>query len=161
MKKLAFLLAATIFLADQASKYYILTLMTDENSYPIDVFSFFRIVLVYNPGVSFGLFNQMAHGQLILTLLSSTITLAVCYWLFTAHEKGIILALSLIIGGAIGNIADRIRLGHVIDFLDFYIGNYHWPAFNIADSAICIGVVYLCIEQFFFHHKDKTHEKTL
>lgn len=155
MRLWALLIVIFILIADQASKHYVLQI-PDLSNQPVDIFSFFRIVLVYNQGVSFGMFSQLESGRIILTGLAGVITVFVTYWLFTAKEKGVILALSFIIGGAIGNIIDRLRFGHVVDFLDFYIGSYHWPAFNIADSTIFLGVVYLCIEQFFFHNKEKT-----
>ncbi len=155
IKLLALVIISVVAISDQISKYYILSLFED-STHSIDVLSFFKLTLVYNEGVSFGMFNNLSYGRAILTLMACIITAFVTYWLFTAKEKGVILALSLIIGGAIGNIIDRIRLGHVVDFLDFYIGSYHWPAFNIADSAIFIGVAYLCIEQLFFHRKGAT-----
>ena len=74
------------------------------------------------------------------------------------HEKLFCMSLSLILGGALGNLYDRITLGHVVDFLDFYIGNYHWPAFNIADSAIFIGAVLMIYESF--RNKENPQEKT-
>ena len=70
------------------------------------------------------------------------------YWIQKEKNRGARLGLALILGGAIGNVIDRIRFGAVVDFLDFYVGEYHWPAFNIADSAICIGVAILLIASF-------------
>ena len=161
MIKWGILTAIVIILLDQVSKYYVLTFLAANNDQPIELLPFFRIVLVYNQGVSFGMFNGIEYGRYILTAVSALITLILIYWLFTTQEKPLILALCLIIGGAIGNMIDRVRQGAVTDFIDVFVGTYHWPAFNIADSAIFIGVACLCFEQLWCHRKDKLHAKTL
>ena len=109
--------------------------------------SFFNLTLVYNPGVAFGVFSDLSDAVRIAVLTATTgiALLAIGYFLFSQYRHDIIAqaALAMITGGAIGNIIDRVRLGEVVDFLDFFIANYHWPAFNIADSAICVGVCIL------------------
>lgn len=157
MKFLGLCLASILILLDQVSKYYVLTYFSHPESQAIDLLPFFNIVLVYNTGISFGMFHNITYGQYILTAISGVITLVLCFWLFTTREKNLMIALSFIIGGAIGNIIDRVRLGAVVDFIDLSIGTYHWPAFNVADSAIFLGVTYLCIEQLCSHRKDKPH----
>ena len=104
--------------------------------------SFFNIVFTWNPGASFSLFRSLGEAApLIIVILTGVIIGALGYWIFSKdharHEKW---AYSLIIGGALGNLIDRIRFGAVIDFLDFYAYGWHWPAFNVADICICVGV---------------------
>ncbi len=110
--------------------------------YPIsEITSFFNLILVWNNGVSFSIFsNNSIWGRLFLITLSLTITGYVIYLLKNEKNKINRFSFMLIISGAIGNVFDRIRYGAVIDFLDFYIGSYHWPAFNLADIFICCGV---------------------
>jgi len=109
---------------------------------PVTLLPVFNIVLVYNRGISFGMFAQ-SHSfiNMLLPLCLSLITLLLAVWLTRTREKHVMLALGLIIGGAVGNLVDRLSEGVVTDFLDFHIGRYHWPAFNVADSAIFMGVV--------------------
>lgn len=140
--------AAIVLVVDQWSKYFVFDILTKIDGAQINILPFFNLVMVENRGVSFGMFNQIANGQIILSIVAIAITLILCYFMFTAKNKLPSMALGLIIGGAIGNTIDRIRVGAVADFLDFYFGNYHWPAFNIADSAVFVGVVILLVEEY-------------
>ena len=143
-KSLAFFLAIIAVSLDQISKWLILEKILSPERPFIETTSFFNIALVWNYGVSFGMFA--GHRQpLLLTCLSILIVGILIVWLTRNTSKLVALALGCVIGGAIGNIIDRLRFGAVTDFLDFHLGNYHWPAFNIADSCIFIGVVLLCI----------------
>ncbi len=90
--------------------------------------------------------NHPEWMPIILTVVALIITGVLLAWMWKAETKFTTVALALVIGGAIGNVVDRIRFGAVIDFLDFHASGYHWPAFNLADSAIFIGVVLLLIE---------------
>ncbi len=120
----------------------------------IKIFSFFNLVMVWNQGISFGLFAQdSAMGPLILSALSGIISLIFLIWLFRTPSKLQALSIALVISGAIGNLIDRLRFGAVIDFLDVHFVGYHWPAFNVADSAVCIGVTLLIISSLFFEKK--------
>jgi signal peptidase II len=102
--------------------------------------------MVRNHGISFGMFAEShAWMPLLLTVLTSLVAIGLAFWLARNDEPVVALALGAIIGGALGNIIDRARTGAVTDFLDFHIGMYHWPAFNVADSAIFIGVVILVL----------------
>ena len=85
----------------------------------------------------------------ILSLFALFICTCLVIWMRHEKDKWSRIGFALILGGAIGNVIDRLRFGGVVDFLDFYIGDYHWPAFNIADSAICIGVFLILIRAFF------------
>jgi len=114
---------------------------------------FFNIVMVWNKGISFGLFNDATHGPIVLTLISSIIAIVFLIWLLRTDSITHMIACALIIGGAVGNIMDRIRFEAVIDFLDFHAYGYHFPAFNVADSAICIGISMIVIHSLFFEDK--------
>jgi signal peptidase II len=103
--------------------------------------SWFKFVFVWNPGTSFSLFRALGTAApLILVVLTAAIIGFLGHFLFMRAKPREKLPLALIVGGALGNLIDRVRFGAVIDFLDFHIGNWHWPAFNIADICICIGV---------------------
>ncbi|MDW2994870.1 MAG: signal peptidase II [Alphaproteobacteria bacterium] len=105
------------------------------------VLNFFNIVFTWNPGTSFSLFRALGESAPVLIILATSgIILWILYYLFHKAQRYEILPLALIAGGAIGNLIDRIRFGAVVDFLDFHIGGYHWPAFNIADICIVVGV---------------------
>jgi len=146
------LFALSIFLAvlllDQWSKRLILEQFTSYDHAAIEVTSFFNIVLVWNTGVSFGLFAS--HRQpLLLTAVSAVIIIMLVIWLMKNTSKLVAASLGCVIGGAVANVIDRLRFGAVTDFLDFHIGAYHWPAFNVADSCIFIGVVLLSVSSMF------------
>ena len=112
----------------------------------IKINSFFNLVMVRNRGVSFGMFSSLAYGQIILSLITIAIIVFIFYLMWKTESVYSIAYLSLIVGGAFGNLVDRIRFGGVADFLDFHLGGYHWPAFNLADSIVCIGVFMILIE---------------
>jgi signal peptidase II len=101
--------------------------------------------------MSFGMFNA-APGSggglnvVLFSLAAVVIVVGLIYWLSRVGSPLLAVAIGLIVGGAVGNVVDRIRYGAVVDFLDFHIGNYHWPAFNLADSAICLGVVVMLFD---------------
>jgi signal peptidase II len=112
-----------------------------------NVTSFFNIVLIYNRGMSFGLFNGGGGlNALLFSLVAAAIVTGLTYWLSRVESSLLAVAIGLIIGGAIGNVIDRIRFGAVVDFLDFHVGLWHWPAFNVADSAICVGVAVMLLD---------------
>jgi signal peptidase II len=115
---------------------------------------FFNLVLTYNRGMSFGLFNQGAGlNALLFSLVAAVIVAVLAYWLSRVESPFLAVAIGLVIGGAIGNVIDRIRLGAVVDFLDFYVGSWHWPAFNVADSAICVGVAAMLLDGLLLHRE--------
>lgn len=141
-------IAAITAILDQYSKYWAFSfLMTKENNM-VSVTPFFNLVMVHNYGVSFGMFNDLPYGHIILSMVATSITITLLVWMWRENKFYISMALGLIIGGAIGNIIDRARIGAVADFLDFYISLYHWPAFNLADSAVFIGVAMILLENF-------------
>lgn len=138
-------MAAVIMLLDQSSKWVILTLVMDPPRV-IPLLPFFNLTLVYNPGVTFGLGGSL--GPVLLSALAVAISVALAFWLRRAETLLLALALGAIVGGAMGNMVDRLRFGAVVDFLDFFIGRYHWPAFNVADSAIVVGVGLIVLDSF-------------
>lgn len=141
------IIAVISIVLDQISKHIILLNFGETSRLISEITSFFNIVLVWNHGISFGMFsNHPEWVPLILLGVTLAITIALIIWLAKAERRITSAALGLVIGGAIGNIIDRIIYGAVVDFLDFSIAGYHWPAFNIADASIFIGVVLLLIE---------------
>jgi signal peptidase II len=150
-------LSATVVVAvlvvDQLSKLWIIARFPNINDFA-RVTDFFDLVRVANRGVSFGLFNNgAAANAIVFSLLAAAIVAALIVWLFRASGTLLPVAIGLVIGGAIGNVADRLRLGSVVDFLDFHLGAWHFPAFNVADSAICIGVGLMLIDGLIGGHE--------
>jgi signal peptidase II len=150
-------IALITFIADQWTKSYFFNLLDAAQAQYIEVLPFFNLVKVYNYGVSFGMFNDIENGKIILSAIAIIITIALCIWLHKVTKMYMIVALGLIIGGAVGNIYDRLKMGAVADFIDIYVGKYHWPAFNLADSTIFIGVAILFIDSFI--NKDEQPKK--
>jgi signal peptidase II len=149
-----FALSAAIVAADQLTKWLVLGFF--ENRYPrVELTGFFNLVLVFNKGAAFSLFAQAAGWQTPL-LAAFALAAAVIVSVLIVRNPGrglLCLGLALILGGALGNLIDRVRFGHVVDFLDFHALGWHWPAFNVADSAISVGAVILILEGFVHHEK--------
>lgn len=140
-------LAGTIIVADFASKAWVLAAFHLHES--VVITSFFNLVLVMNPGASFSFLADAGGWQKWFFIV---LALAISAWLVVlirhhAAEKLMPAALALVLGGALGNVIDRIRFGAVVDFLDFHVAGWHWPAFNVADSAITVGVILLIWQQ--------------
>lgn len=143
MLRLGLVIVLGVVLLDQASKWLVLVLVAPLGE-PIPVTPFFNLVMVWNRGVSFGMFGSSgALAPWILSGLAIAVVVALLIWLRRAEHHLTGVALGLVIGGALGNVIDRILFGAVIDFLDFHVAGWHWPAFNVADSAICVGAALL------------------
>jgi len=122
-----------------------------------EILPFFNLTMVWNFGVSFGLFNNGSEsGALILSVVAALISIAFGIWLYRSTSKLQSLALALVIAGAIGNIIDRLRFGAVIDFLDFHAIGWHYPAFNLADSLIVVGIFALLYHALFLEKPNMT-----
>lgn len=147
------LLAGLVIVVDQLSKWWILdSVMAPPRIIPLT--SFFNLVLVHNRGVSFGMFSSAPQWlPWALSLFAVLISAALLIWLWRTGDRLLASALGLVIGGALGNVIDRIRFGAVVDFLDFHVAAHHWPAFNVADSAITIGVGLLLLDALKSPHK--------
>ena len=143
--KLWLALAAGIVALDQLSKFAVLRLLAGGG---IEVTPFFNLVLVYNRGAAFSFLSNASGWQREFFIAIALIASVWIIWLLRRHpgETLFCLALSLILGGAVGNVIDRMWLGAVVDFLDFHAAGYHWPAFNVADSAITCGAALLIWE---------------
>lgn len=139
---------AVLLIADQITKQ--LALQNLGQASVVDIIpGFFRLVLVFNPGAAFGLFAALSDDVRRLVLwLVTLLALSVVFRLFffeARHDRVSRYALVAVLSGAIGNMIDRFRFDSVVDFLDFYVGEFHWPAFNVADSAICLGIFVIAL----------------
>ena len=148
-----FYIASTIFILDRLSKYFILELSNADDSFNIPITSFFNLNLVWNSGIAFGLFsfNEQFYYN-IITLIIILITFVILF--FAIKSDGVErIGFSMIFGGSLGNIFDRLYYTAVVDFIDFHINNIHWFIFNIADIFICLGVMMLIVLEFFNRKK--------
>ncbi len=149
MFQLALGVAAVVILLDQLSKWLILYVVMQPPRV-IEVTGFFNLVLTFNTGVSFGLLDSDSAWQpWILSALALAIVAGLLVWLRRHRRLLAAWSVGLIVGGAIGNVIDRARLAAVVDFLDFHLAGWHWPAFNLADSGIVVGVGLLLIDGLF------------
>lgn len=171
-------LAAAIALADQISKWWLIEyVLRDQPLHPnflqwffqwgplerlgsytsLSLAPFANLVMVWNEGISFGLFSGAENKSLAIVMLVA-LALAVCacvlFVLYRCKRGFQAVGLAMILGGALGNIYDRLRFGAVADFVDLFVGRWHWPAFNLADSAIVVGAVILVIDSFLTEEKE-------
>lgn len=145
-----FLLSLVVIALDQWTKYLVLQHLYLEKA--IRIFPFFNLALSYNTGAAFGFLGQAGGWQIIfLSLISIFVIILAVVWLLRLSypNSWTACALSLLLGGAVGNLIDRVRIRYVIDFLDFHLGHWHYATFNLADSAIVAGVFMLMIQAFF------------
>lgn len=149
-QRVALALIAVVIVADQISKAWLYDYLVRSGRQAIVVLPFFNLVTVWNHGVSFGMFNSGSGAtSWAFVGLALAIVAALAVWVIRAERMLPAVALGLVIGGAIGNVIDRVRLGAVFDFLDVHAAGWHWPAFNVADSAITIGVALLLLDSLF------------
>ena len=141
------MVAGAVLVLDQVTKMIFLYVFDTMGAPLISVLpGFFDLAIVWNRGVSFGMLaTDGALGQWLLGAFALAVTVGLVVWLWRATTRWVALALGLTIGGAIGNVIDRARYGAVFDFLDFHVGGWHWPAFNMADTAISLGVAGLVL----------------
>lgn len=161
MRWLTGLVAFAALLADQLSKHWMLTSVLPCLSGPpgpdcqavapaIEVTGFFNLVTAWNFGVSFSMFySQHDLMPYVLTAVAFLFCAVLLYWARRTERRLHALATGLVVGGAVGNVIDRLRFGAVADFLDFHVAGWHWPAFNVADCCIVVGVCLLLIDGLF------------
>ena len=142
-------LAALVLILDQITKVMVMTRLTAYQDV-IPITGFFNLVHVHNTGAAFSLFADQPGWQRAFFMVVGLVAASLIIYLLrkTYGRPLFSLALALILGGAIGNVIDRALYGHVIDFLDFYLGDWHWPSFNVADSGISVGAVLLVLDSF-------------
>lgn len=147
--RLGLILAVVIFGCDQLSKAWITDVVMAESG-PFAVTPFFNVVLAWNRGISFGLFNAKGgETAWVLPAVVAAVIVFLLVWLVRTPRTLVGVSVGLVLGGAIGNLVDRLRIGAVVDFLDFHVMGYHWPAFNLADSAITVGALMLVADSLF------------
>lgn len=151
------IIALLVFVIDRLSKNFMLDIVGNGGQVQVIPY-FFNLTMVWNTGVSFGMFSSNSDVvRIILVLIAIIISSLLFHWFTKEHNRFMAYVVGLIIGGALSNALDRIIYGAVADFFDFHIAGLHWPAFNVADSCIFIGVVLLCMEQFFSEKKKVTY----
>ena len=143
-----FALAAVVVAADQATKALVLARFALGER--LEIAPFLNLVFVYNPGAAFSFLSEAGGWQRPLLVAFALVAAAIVSVLLVRRpqERLLCTGLALILGGALGNVIDRLRFGQVVDFLDFHAAGWHWPAFNVADSAITVGAVLLILEGF-------------
>ena len=143
------IISGCVVIADQITKLLVLNYLPFNHTLTI-IAGFFNLTHIHNPGGAFGLMANLSPSvRTIIFLFISSLAVGLIFYFYIKTPQShawLAAGFALIFGGAIGNLIDRIRFGIVVDFLDFYIGKYHWPAFNIADSAISVGIA-----TFVFH----------
>nr|WP_040663083.1 signal peptidase II [Nitrococcus mobilis] len=150
MLRLGVLLAVLIIIADQATKFLAQTWLAAYQ--PVPLAALLNLTLSYNRGAAFSFLSDQGGWQRWLFI---TVAIGVCLFLLRwlaqlqRRERWLAVALGLILGGALGNVIDRLRYGHVVDFIDVHYGRWHWPAFNVADSAITLGLIGLLLQLWF------------
>ena len=151
-----YVVALLVFAVDQLTKWIVTgTLGIDQVGEQRWVLPFFNLTFTQNPGISLGLFEaRSATGQWILIAVTGVIALGVAWWIGREKQRGDQLALGMVLGGALGNILDRVRFGYVVDFADLHFGDFRpFLVFNVADAAISIGVVILLLRAFLLRNE--------
>ena len=154
MKNLRWLLLSlAVLLLDQWSKHLVVAVFSYREVLPVFAVGSggFNLTLAHNYGAAFSfLADQPGWQRWFFASIALVVSVGLSVWLsrLQAQQRWLAAGLALLIGGALGNLYDRCLFGYVVDFLDFYVGRYHWPAFNVADSAICVGAGILLLEQW-------------
>lgn len=157
--RLGLVAALCVLILDQLSKWWILAILMQPPRI-IEIAPFFNLVFGWNTGISFGLFGgDSVLNAWVLPVVACAVIAVLLLWLTRANHRELGLSLGLIIGGAIGNVIDRLRFGAVLDFLDFHAYGFHWPAFNVADSGITIGAALMIVNSLFGAGEQRTTAK--
>jgi signal peptidase II len=154
VEKQAITLSVITLIADQASKQLLLAYLQKVGAIVPVIDDFFRLVIVWNRGVSFGMLGgDRSLPPWVLSAIAIAVCIGLFVWLRRAQGKFTGWGIGLVMGGAIGNVIDRARWGAVFDFADFHVGQWHWPAFNVADAAIVLGVALMLLDSFISEKK--------
>ena len=145
MLRVGLAIAASVAVIDQLVKLWIIGWLAEPPGF-VEVLPFFNLVMVWNRGVSFGLLGDADLAPYLMAGIAGMVVIGLVIWLARVAQRLLAASIGLIIGGALGNIVDRLRLGAVADFVDLHAGGYHWPAFNVADAAITVGVAVMLID---------------
>lgn len=147
--RVALLITAVVLVIDRLTKVWALDFVSVEGR-SIAVTGFFNLVRVWNTGVSFSLLqSDTAWGRWVLTILPLLVVAGLVFWVRKSSDRWLWAAVGFVVGGALGNVIDRITWGAVADFVDIHAFGYHWPAFNVADAAIVGGIAYIALEGLF------------
>jgi len=161
--RLYFLVVIILLGLDQLTKYWIMTSMNLYEAKEV-IPGLFNLVYVTNKGAAFSMFasvdSPLRHYFFVLVNSVAAIGLTIAAYRVRSRRLFYLVSFGLIASGAIGNLIDRVRFGAVIDFLDFYVGSYHWPAFNVADSCICVGVAILFVLNILEIKNEKNRSET-
>ena len=145
MLRFGLVIGAAVAVIDQLVKWWIVDWLAEPPGF-VEVLPFFNLVMVWNRGVSFGLLGDAGLAPYLMAGIAGLVVIGLVVWLARVAQRLLAGSIGLIIGGALGNIVDRLRLGAVADFVDLHAGGYHWPAFNVADAAITVGVAVMLID---------------
>lgn len=148
MKIISLIIALGIFAIDCYSKGMIVNYFSQQSNHALVINDFLNFGLVHNKGISFGMFSNLKYSNECFIAIAVMITGFLIYLIATSKSNLETIAVSLIVGGAFGNIYDRFKYGYVVDFIDFHYQNHHWYIFNIADAAICLGVMIMIFKNY-------------
>ena len=154
-------LAVVVVVLDQLTKYIASTSL--EMHTPVAVMPMFNWTLMHNPGAAFSfLANESGWQRWFFAIIAIVVSVVIVFWLkrLQQHEKWQAIALALILGGAVGNVIDRLSLGYVVDFIQVYYQHWYWPAFNLADSAISVGVALIIIDSIREYRAERKNIKS-
>ena len=158
-----YLIALGIILLDRATKLAIIQTLRLGQGIPV-IPGFFDIVFVLNPGAAFGflatLSDEVRNPLFILISILAVVLIVFYHTRYLRSHRLVSVALGLVLGGAVGNLIDRLRYGMVVDFLDVHAGPYHWPAFNVADSAISVGVSLMILDMLLDWRRERKRRET-
>ncbi len=151
MLRFGLVIGAAVAVIDQLVKWWIVDWLAEPPGF-VEVLPFFNLVMVWNRGVSFGLLGDAGLAPYLMAGIAGLVVIGLVVWLARVAQRLLAGSIGLIIGGALGNIVDRLRFGAVADFVDLHAGGYHWPAFNVADAAITVGVAVMLIDSLLNRH---------
>lgn len=153
-------LAVLVLAIDQFYKWWMLNVYMIADKSPVPISPFLDLVMVWNRGVSYGLFQQTSEtGRIVLIVLSSLAVVMIVVWMMRSESRFVSTALALVAGGATGNVVDRLNFGAVADFFALHAFGYNWYVFNLADTAIVAGVAGLIYDSLFIRHKSAAKDQ--